>query len=141
MRELVGRNLTRAIEFSPDPKAYNFRTISEINQLKPNKSKQNMNIPKLFAIAAISAGLTFGIAAQGKETEKEESISSSDIPAAVQKAAEAEAKGGKIVRWEKEGADYEAVIEKKGKEWGYKFDANGKMLGKHNEATEKGDKH
>ena len=101
-----------------------------------------MNIPRLFTIAAISAGLAFGVGAQGKEKKhEEESVSSSDVPAAVQKAAEAEAKGGKIVRWEKEGADYEAVIEKKGKEWGYKFDANGKMLSKHNEATEKGEKH
>ena len=97
-----------------------------------------MNIPRLFAIAAVSAGLAFGVAAQGKEKKhEEENVSSSDVPAAVQKAAEAEAKGGKIVRWEKEGADYEAVIEKGGKEWGYKFDANGKMLSKHNEAAEK----
>jgi YD repeat-containing protein len=27
-----------------------------------------------------------------------------------------------------------------GKEWGYTFDANGKMLGKHSEAGEKGEK-
>ena len=96
-----------------------------------------MNIRRLFTIAAVSAGLIFGVAAQGKEREKEESISSADVPAAVQKAAKAEAKGGKIVRWEKEGDDYEAVIEKGGKEWGYKFDATGKMLSKHNEAVEK----
>ena len=37
-------------------------------------------------------------------------------------------------------ADYEAVIEKNGKEWGFKFDANGKMLGKHDESKEKGEK-
>ena len=96
-----------------------------------------MSIPRLFTIAAVSAGLAFGVAAQGKEKEKEESISSSDVPQAVQQAAESQAKGGKIVRWEKEGADYEAVIEKGGKEWGYKFDAKGKMLSKHNEAAEK----
>jgi hypothetical protein len=77
-----------------------------------------------------------------KEREhEEENLSSSDVPAAVQKAAETEAKGGKIVRWEKEGADYEAVIEKNGKEWGFKFDASGKMLSKHSEAAEKGEKH
>ena len=60
---------------------------------------------------------------------------------AVQKAAEKEAKGGKIVRWEKEGGNYEAVIEKNGKETGFKFDANGKVLNKHDEANEKGEKH
>ena len=99
-----------------------------------------MNTPKLFTIVAVSAGLAFGVVAQGHEKEKEESISSSDVPAAVQQAADAQAKGGKIVRWEKEGKAYEAVIEKNGKQWGYRFDANGKMKGKHNESTEKGEK-
>ena len=58
------------------------------------------------------------------------------VPGAVMQAAEKQAKGGKIVRWEKEGANYEAVIEKNGKEWGFQFDANGKMLGKHDESKE-----
>ena len=98
-----------------------------------------MKPQKLLITAIVGAGLAFGAAAQAKEHE-EENISSSDVPAAVQKAAETEAKGAKIVRWEKEGANYEAVIEKGGKEWGYKFDANGKMLGKHSEASEKGEK-
>ena len=103
-----------------------------------------MNTPKLFTIAAVSAGLAFGVVAQGHEKEKEESIDSSDVPAAVQKAADTEAKGGKIVRWEKEGANYEAVIEKNGKEWGFKFDANGKVVSKHEEGKEhkeKGEKY
>ena len=102
-----------------------------------------MNTPKLFTIAAVSAGLAFGVVAQGHE-EKEANIKSSDVPAAVQKAAATQAKGGKIVRWEKEGADYEAVIEKNGKEWGFKFDANGKVVSKHEEGKEhkeKGEKH
>ena len=99
-----------------------------------------MNTPKLFTIAVISAGLAFGATAQagGKKHHEEQDISSSDVPAAVQQAADKEASGGKIVRWEKEGANYEAVIDKNGKEWGYKFDANGKMMGKHDESREKG---
>ena len=103
-----------------------------------------MNTPKLLTIAAVSAGLAFGVVAQGHEKEKEESISSSDVPAAVQQAADTQAKGGKIVRWEKEGANYEAVVEKDGKEWGFKFDANGKFLKKHDESKEhkeKGEKY
>ncbi len=100
-----------------------------------------MNTPKLFTIAAVSAGLAFGAIAQGHgNKEKEETINSSDVPAAVQKAADAQAKGGKIVRWEKEGANYEAVIEKNGKEWGFKFDAKGKVVSKHDESKEKGEK-
>ena len=103
-----------------------------------------MNTPKLFTIAAVSAGLAFGVIAQGHEKEKEGSISSSDVPAAVQQAADTQAKGGKIVRWEKEGANYEAVIDKNGKQWGVEFDANGKVVSKHDESKEhkeKGEKY
>ena len=104
-----------------------------------------MNTPKLFTIAAVSAGLAFGAIAQGHgNKEKEETISSSDVPAAVQQAADTQAKGGKIVRWEKEGANYEAVVEKNGKQWGMEFDANGKLVSKHDEGKEhkeKGEKY
>ena len=75
---------------------------------------------------------------------KEQTINSSDVPAAVQQAAQTEAKGGTIVRWEKEGANFEAVIEKNGKQIGVEMDANGKVLSKHNEAKEhkeKGEKY
>lgn len=100
-----------------------------------------MKATKLLTITAIGAGLTFGVIAQaGEKKHKEERIRTSSIPAAVQTAANAEAKGGKIVRWEKEGADYEAVIDKNGKEWGVKIDATGKVLGKHEESKEKGEK-
>ena len=89
-----------------------------------------MKTPKLLTIAAVSAGLAFGVVAQaGEKKHEEENISASDVPAAVQKAADTQAKGGKIVRWEKEGANYEAVIDKNGKEWSFKFDANGAIAG------------
>src|SRR5438128_12608374 len=98
-----------------------------------------MNTPKLLTIAVVSAGLAFGVTAQGQgKKHEEQEISGNDVPAAVHQAADKQTKGGKIVRWEKEGADYEAVIEKNGKEWGFKFDANGKMMGKHDESKEKG---
>ena len=100
-----------------------------------------MKTPKLLIAAVVSAGLALGVAGQAKEKKhEEENISSSDVPAAVQQAAEKKAEGSKIVRWEKEGADYEAVIEKNGKEWGLKFDADGKYLSKHDESKEKGEK-
>jgi hypothetical protein len=96
-----------------------------------------MKTPRLITIGAVSAGLAFGAIAYGHgDKEKEESISNSDVPQAVQSAADKHLKGASIVRWEKEGANYEAVVSKDGKEWGYKFDANGKMLGKHSEAGE-----
>ena len=104
-----------------------------------------MNTKKLFTVAAVSAGLAFGVAAQAKEEKHEEqTINSSDVPAAVQQAAQTEAKGGTILRWEKEGANFEAVIQKNGKELGVEIDANGKVLSKHNEAREhkeKGEKY
>ena len=97
-----------------------------------------MKANKLLIAAIVSAGLSLS-AAYAAEHE-EENIDSSKVPAAVQKAAEKEASGGKIVRWEKEGKNYEAVIEKDGKQWGYTFNANGKMKGKHDESKEKGEK-
>jgi plastocyanin len=98
-----------------------------------------MKRTNLLIAAVVSAGLAMGVAAQAKEHE-EENINQSDVPAAVQKAADAQAKGGKIVRWEKEDGNYEAVIEKSGKKWGIKMDASGKVLNKHDESKEKGEK-
>jgi len=96
-----------------------------------------MKAKNLVTAAAVSAALSFSVTAQAKEEEHEEqTINSSDVPAAVQQAARAEAKGGSIVRWEKEGANYEAVIQKKGKQIGVEMDANGKVVSKHDETKE-----
>jgi len=118
-----------------------FRTILETD----SQNLTDMKTKNLFTVAAISAGLAFGVTAQAKEEKHEEqTINSSDVPAAVQQAAQAEAKGGTIVRWEKEGANFEAVIDKNGKQIGIEMDANGKVLSKHNEAKEhkeKGEKY
>src|SRR5438105_11912584 len=104
-----------------------------------------MKIKNLFTVTAVSASLALGVSTQAKEREHEEqSISSSDVPAVVQSAAQTQAQGGTIVRWEKEGANFEAVIEKKGKQIGVEMDANGKVLSKHSEAKEhkeKGENH
>ena len=96
-----------------------------------------MRTKNLFAVAAVSASLAFGITVQAKErAHEEQTISSSDVPAAVQQAAQAEAKGGTIVRWEKEGANFEAVIDKNGKQIGVEMNPSGKVLSRHNEAKE-----
>ena len=96
-----------------------------------------MKAKNLVTAAAVSAALAFSVTAQAKEEENEEqTINSSDVPAAVQQAAQAKAKGGSILRWEKEGANYEAVIQKKGKQIGIEMDANGKVLSKHDKAKE-----
>lgn len=104
----------------------------------PFSESKKYTMKSISLAVVISAALACGAIAQAKEKHhEEENLNSSDVPAAVQKAADKEAKGGKIVRWEKEGADYEAVIEKGGKEWGIKMDAKGKVLSKHDESREK----
>ena len=89
---------------------------------------------------AVGLALCLPFAVAKEKKQEEENISKADVPAAVQKAADTEAKGGKIVRWEKEGGNYEVVIEKGGKEWGVVIDASGKILSKHDESQEKGEK-
>ena len=104
-----------------------------------------MKTKNLLTISVISAGLAITGVAQAHEGKHEEqAIDSSQVPAAVQQAAQSEAKGATIVRWEKEGANFEAVIEKNGKRTGVEMDATGKVLSKHNEAKEhkeKGEKY
>ncbi len=121
------------------------REDTEDNNQQRRVRKTPMKTKNLIVAAMVSAALAFGAAAQAKEKEHEEqSITSADVPAAVQTAADKQAKGGKIVRWEKEGANYEAVIEKNGKQWGFEFDANGKLVSKHDESKEhkeKGEKY
>ena len=114
------------------PNSNQFRTI-----LKARGQKKEMKAKNLVTAAAVTAALSFSVVVQAKqEKDEEQTINSSDVPAAVQQAALAEAKGGSILRWEKEGANYEAVIQKKGKQIGVEMDANGKVLSKHNEAQE-----
>jgi|SRR5215211_1862463 len=103
--------------------------------MKPNK---------LIVTALVSAGLAFGVTAQAKEREEEQAINSSEVPQAVQQAAQAEAKGGTIVRWEKEGRNFEAVVEKNGKQMGIEINTDGKVVSRHDESkehSEKGEKH
>jgi hypothetical protein len=129
---LIGSGFRLFCSFSA-PLNPQFRTILETD----SQNLTDMKTKNLFTVAAISAGLAFGVTAQAKEEKHEEqSINSSEVPAAVQSAAQAQAQGGTIVRWEKEGANFEAVIEKNGKQIGVEMDANGKVLSKHNEAKE-----
>ncbi len=99
----------------------------------------------MITVAALCAGLSLGLAQAAQEREhQEQAINSSEVPAAVQSTAQTKAQGGTIVRWEKEGANFEAVIEKNGRQIGLEIDVNGKLLSKHNEAKEhqeKGEKY
>jgi len=102
----------------------------------PHHSKmQNMKhiVPVIAATTILSLGAWTPLFA---EEEKEERVNASDVPAAVQQAAQAEAKGGTIVRWEKERNNYEAVIENGGKQTGVEITADGKVVSRHDEAKE-----
>src|SRR2546423_12494225 len=98
-----------------------------------------MKLITLTTAIAVSAGLALGVA-QAKEKHEEEIVSQADVPMAVQKSAETEAKGGRIGRWGKEGKNYEAVIDKDGKKWGVEISAGGKVLNKHDESKEHNEK-
>src|SRR5215831_13679835 len=96
-----------------------------------------MRAKNLVTAAIVSASLALIVSAQARGPKHEEqAISASDVPQAVQQAAQAEAKGGTIIRWEKEGANYEAVIAKNGKQTGIEMDAYGKVVSRHDEAKE-----
>lgn len=96
-----------------------------------------MKTKNLLTVTIVAAGLaTAGVAQAHGQKNQEQSINQSQVPAAVQQAAQSQTKGQSIVRWEKEGANYEAVFNQNGKEMGITFDANGKVVNRHNEATE-----
>ena len=83
-----------------------------------------MKTKNVLTITAVSAGLAIASIAQAHE---EQDIGSSDVPAAVQQAAQTAAKDANIVRWEKEGTNYEAVINQNGKEIGIAINPSGKV--------------
>jgi uncharacterized membrane protein YkoI len=102
-----------------------------------------MNTSKLLIAAVVSAGLAWSVTANATE-EKETAVDMNSLPAAVQKTIKEKAKGGEIVRVEKENDNgkwnYEVVVKKNGKEWGFEVDKNGKYIGKHDEAKENKEK-
>ena len=94
------------------------------------------------AVIAVGVALCFSapsLLSKEKEHE-EESVSQSNIPAAVRKLPTRTQKAASV-HWEKEGANYEVVIEKNGKRVGRQMDANGKVLSKHEESKRKGEKY
>ena len=91
----------------------------------------------LLIVLLVAGGLTLSVLpAQAKEHEN---INAANVPFPVQTAAESAVQGAKILRWEKDGENYEAVIEKDGKEWGYTFGPHGKWLGKYEQGMENGE--
>src|SRR6266702_7221974 len=73
--------------------------------------------------------------------ETEQTVKMTDLPAAVQTTIKDKAGSNKIVKIEKKTEKgetvYEAVVNKKGKEWSIEVDANGKFLKEYQESKEK----
>jgi len=78
------------------------------------------------------------------EEENEQIVKMSDLPAAVQTTIKDKAGTNEIEKIEKKTEKgetvYEAVVNKKGKEWSIEVDANGKFLKEYQESKEKEEK-
>src|SRR5215472_8446435 len=73
--------------------------------------------------------------------ENEETVKMSDLPAAVQTTIKDKAGANEIVKIEKKTEEgktvYEAVVNKKGKEWSIEVNEQGKFLKEYRESKEK----
>src|SRR5438874_13495137 len=76
--------------------------------------------------------------------ENEQTVKMSDLPAAVQTTIKDKAGSNEIVKIEKKTEEgktvYEAVVNKKGKEWSIEVDATGTFLKQYQESKEKEEK-
>src|SRR6266496_1071624 len=95
-------------------------------------------------VAAISIAIIGSLACPVFLTaaeENEQTVKMTDLPAAVQTTIKDKAGSNKIVKIEKKTEEgktvYEAVVNKKGKEWSIEVDANGKFLKQYQESKEK----
>ena len=96
-------------------------------------------------IIAVASVLTLGAwTPLSAEEENEQTVKMSDLPAAVQTTIKDKAGSNEIVKIEKKTEEgktvYEAVVNKKGKEWSFKVDANGKFIKEYQESKEKEEK-
>ena len=96
-------------------------------------------------VIAVASILTLGAwTPLSAEEENEQTVKMSDLPAAVQTTIKDKAGTNEIVKIEKKTEKgetvYEAVVNKKGKEWSIEVDANGKFLKQYQESKEKEEK-
>src|SRR6266436_3547544 len=96
-------------------------------------------------VIAVATVVTLGAwTALSAEEENEQIVKMSDLPAAVQTTIKEKAGTNEIEKIEKKTEKgetvYEAVVNKKGKEWSIEVDANGKFLKEYQESKEKEEK-
>jgi hypothetical protein len=96
-------------------------------------------------VIAVASALTLGAwTPLSAEEEKEETVQISSLPEAVQKTIKDKAGSNEIVKIEKKTEEgktvYEAVVNKKGKEWSIEVTEKGKFLKEYEESKEKEEK-
>jgi uncharacterized membrane protein YkoI len=96
-------------------------------------------------VIAMASVLTLGAwTPLSAEEENEQTVKMSDLPEAAQTTIKDKAGSNEIVKIEKKTEEgktvYEAVVNKKGKEWSIEVDANGKFLKQYQESKEKEEK-
>ncbi len=96
-------------------------------------------------VIAVASVLTLGAwTTVSAEEENEQTVKMSDLPAAVQTTIKDKAGSNEIVKIEKKTEEgktvYEAVVNKKGKEWSIEVDATGTFLKQYQESKEKEEK-
>src|SRR6266536_651559 len=96
-------------------------------------------------VIAVASVLTLGVwTPLSAEEENEQTVKMSDLPAAVQTTIKDKAGSNEIVKIEKKTEEgktvYEAVVNKKGKEWSIEVDATGTFLKQYQESKEKKEK-
>jgi uncharacterized membrane protein YkoI len=116
------------------------RKYYHVEKRKPEVNTKQMKK----TIAAISIAVIAGLACPAlvsAEEENEQAVKMSDLPAAMQTTIKDKAGTNEIVKIEKKTEEgktvYEAVVNKKGKEWSIEVDANGKFLKQYEESKEK----
>jgi len=95
-------------------------------------------VPVIVATTLLSLGAWAPLSA---EEDNEQTVTMSDLPAAVQTTIKDRAGSNRIEKIEKKTEEgktvYEAVVDKKGKEWSIEVDQNGKFLKEYEESKEK----
>ena len=89
-----------------------------------------MKTRELIIVLLIGGGLALSVLPAQAKGHEEEDMNVSNVPLPVLNSAESAVQGSKVLRWEKEGDNYQAVIEKDGREWTYTFGPHGKWLGR-----------
>jgi hypothetical protein len=93
-----------------------------------------MNTTRLITVTAISASLVFGLAAQAQE---ETPVEMKDLPAPAQNTIKQKVGDQQVIRIARETENgkevYDAVVNRNGKEVGYRVEPDGKFVIAHPE--------